>query len=208
MEIGYLLRGLVIGFAIAAPVGPIGVICIHRTLALGRKYGFYSGLGAASADAVYGSIAAFGLTIISSFLVNQQVWLRLVGGLFLCLLGIKTLLSKSVKNAESANPGSYLNAYGSIFFLTLTNPVTILSFAAIFAGIGLVNTGGNYFYAVLTVVGVFLGSSAWWFILSGIASLFRNRFKVNGLIWVNRISGLIILGFGVTALLSIISLLR
>jgi threonine/homoserine/homoserine lactone efflux protein len=206
MSISYFLQGLIIGFAIAAPVGPIGILCIHRTLSLGRKYGFLSGLGAATADAFYGTVAAFGLTIVSGFLIQQQVWLRLVGGLFLCYLGIKTILSKTVKDAESVNPGSYLNAYGSIFLLTLTNPLTILSFAAIFAGIGLVNTHGNYFYSIVTVMGVFLGSATWWFILSTVTSLFRGRIKVSGLIWINRISGLVILGFGIAALATVLKI--
>jgi threonine/homoserine/homoserine lactone efflux protein len=208
MGISYFLRGLIIGFAIAAPVGPVGILCIQRTLMLGRKYGFYSGLGAASADAVYGSIAAFGLTILSSFLVQQQLWLRLVGGMFLCFLSVKTFLSKSVESSGSVSPVSYLNAYGSLFFLTLTNPITILSFAAIFAGIGLVDTNGNYVYSAVTVLGVFLGSSTWWFILSLITSLMRKRFKISGLIWVNRISALIILGFGIAALVSAFALVR
>lgn len=202
-----MLKGLLIGFAIAAPVGPIGILCIHRTLSLGRIYGFLSGLGAASADAMYGSIAAFGLTIISSFLVQQQVWFRLLGGLFLCYLGIRTVLSKRAKDAVESNPGSLLNAYGSTFLLTLTNPVTILAFAAIFAGLGLANTHGDYFSAAITVLGVFLGSAAWWLILSTVTNLFRNRINSSGLVWVNRISGCIILGFGVAALVGAVQLL-
>ena len=208
MESGYLLKGLLIGFAIAAPVGPIGVLCIQRTLMRGRIYGFLSGLGAATADAVYGSIAAFGLTIISSFLVQQQVWFRLVGGIFLCFLGSRTILSKRMMASPSGNPRGLLNAYGSTFFLTLTNPVTILAFAAIFAGLGLVNASGDYFSAGMTVLGVFLGSSAWWLILSTITSLLRDRISTIGLTWVNRISGCIILAFGVAALIGVVGLLR
>jgi threonine/homoserine/homoserine lactone efflux protein len=204
MEITYLLKGLLIGFSIAAPVGPIGILCIKRTLSSGRLMGLVSGLGAASADALYGCVAAFGLTFIANFLINQQLWLRLVGGLFLCYLGIKTFISNPSTEAVQPQQLTVLGAYGSTFFLTLTNPVTILSFAAIFAGLGLVEGGINYASAAAIVLGVFLGSAVWWFFLSGITSLFRERVSVNGLRWVNRISGLIILGFGITALITVL----
>jgi len=136
MEFTFWLSGLAIGFSIAAPVGPIGVLCVRRTLVEGRTSGFVSGLGAASADAIYGSIAAFGLTLISNFLITQQVWLRLIGGLFLCCLGLKTLLAKPAEQAATAKGNGLIGAYVSTFFLTLTNPMTIISFAAIFAGLG------------------------------------------------------------------------
>lgn len=193
-----------IGISIAAPVGPIGVLCIRRTLADGRIAGLISGLGAATADAIYGCIAAFGLTLVSSFLVSHQVWLRLVGGAFLCYLGIKTLVAKPTQEAAQANSRGLLGAYTSTFFLTLTNPMTIISFAAIFAGLGLVNTGGDYIAALLMVLGVFLGSATWWLLLSGGVSLFREKFTPTGLLWVNRISGVIITGFGLYAIMSVV----
>ena len=208
MDISYFYKGLIIGFSIAAPVGPIGILCIKRTLSSGRIVGLLSGLGAATADAFYGSIAAFGLTFISNFLLQQQIWLRLVGGAFLCYLGIKTFLSQPSNTLSQANQNSLLSAYGSTFILTLTNPLTILSFAAIFAGFGLANAGGGYSTAAITVLGVFLGSSCWWLILSGVTSLLRNRINLTGLRWVNRISGLIILGFGIAAIIGLISVLR
>lgn len=207
MDITFLFRGLAIGFSIAAPVGPIGVLCIRRTLADGRAAGLVSGLGAATADAIYGCIAGFGLTFISHFLVSQQLWLRLVGGLFLCYLGIKTLLSKPAEQAAHAKATGLLGAYASTFFLTVTNPMTILSFVAIFAGLGLASTSGNYRSASILVLGVFLGSALWWLLLSGGIGLFREKFTTTGLQWVNRISGLIITGFGLLALVSIIELL-
>jgi threonine/homoserine/homoserine lactone efflux protein len=182
-------------------------LCIHRTLSLGRIYGFLSGLGAATADAFYGTTAAFGLTIISGFLIQQQMWFRLAGGIFLCFLGVKTIISKRLTDSASSNPGSLLNAYASTFFLTLTNPITILAFAAIFAGLGLASANGDFFSAGITVLGVFLGSSTWWLILSSVTSLLRNRISVAGLVWVNRISGIIILGFGIAALIGVYTLL-
>jgi len=204
MDITFLLRGLAIGFSIAAPVGPIGVLCIRRTLAEGWAAGLVSGLGAASADAIYGSIAGFGLAFISNFLVSQQTWLRLIGGVFLCYLGTKTLLTKPAEQASPGKGKGLMGAYASTFFLTLTNPMTIISFAAIFAGLGLAGTGGNYASAGVLVLGVFSGSALWWFILSGGVGLFRARFNPAGLRWVNRISGAIIIGFGLFALLSAI----
>ncbi len=203
MFISFLLRGLLIGFSIAAPVGPIGVLCIRRTLAEGRIPGLVSGLGAATADATYGGIAGFGLTFISSLLISQQVWLRLIGGTFLCYLGLRTFLTRPAEQAASAKGNGLIGMYASTLFLTLTNPLTILSFAAIFAGLGVASTGGNYLAAGILVLGVFLGSALWWFILSGGVSIFRTKFTTRGLHWVNRISGIIIMGFGVIALLGV-----
>lgn len=200
MDIHFLLKGLLIGFSIAAPVGPIGVLCIRRTLADGRLSGLLSGLGAASADAVYGCVAGFGLTIISNFLVSQQNWIRLIGGLFLCYLGIKTLLAKPAQEAAQIKKKGLLGAYASTFVLTLTNPMTILSFAAIFAGLGLASSSGDYSSAAVLVLGVFCGSAAWWLLLSGVVGLLREKFNYKIMLWVNRVSGLIVTGFGVYAL--------
>ena len=206
MDIISLYKGLVIGFSIAAPVGPIGILCIKRTLSSGRIIGLLSGVGAATADTFYGCIAAFGLTFISDFLLQHQIWLRLIGGAFLCYLGFKTYFSQPSVSPSPANQISFLSAFSSTFILTLTNPLTILSFTAIFAGFGLVKAGGNYSSAALTVLGVFLGSSCWWVILSGLTSLLRNRISLLGLGWINRISGLLILGFGIAAMIGIFSL--
>ena len=203
------LKGLLIGFSIAAPVGPIGVLCIRRTLADGRAAGFVSGLGAATADAFYGSVAGFGLAFISGFLISQGTWLRLLGGVFLLYLGIKTALARPADPApgEIAPPraSGLLGAYASTFFLTLTNPLTILSFAAIFAGLGIGSQpGGGFRSPALLVLGVFSGSGAWWFLLSGAASWMRGRLGGRGLQWVNRISGIVILAFGLAALVSLL----
>src|SRR5512147_932708 len=202
----YLLffRGLLVGFSIAAPVGPIGVLCIRRTLANGRASGLATGLGAATADGMYGCVAGFGLTFISGILIDQQTWLRLFGGLFLCYLGIKTLLSKPAEQAATASGTGLFGSYASTFLLTVTNPMTILSFAAIFAGLGLANTSGSYASALVLVLGVFLGSAAWWLLLSDGVGLFRDKFNTNGLLWVNRVSGVVIIAFGITALAGLV----
>jgi threonine/homoserine/homoserine lactone efflux protein len=203
MEFPLFLRGLVIGFSIAAPVGPIGVLCIRRTLADGQISGLVSGLGAATADAFYGCVAGFGLTFISSFLVGQKMWLSLFGGLFLLYLGIKTLLSKPAENEATVRQSGLFGSYFSTFLLTLTNPMTILSFAAIFAALGLGNASGSYGSALILVLGVFLGSATWWLLLSGGVGLFREKFNTQGLLWVNRISGLVIAAFGAVALMGL-----
>ena len=203
MDLSRLFRGIVIGFSIAAPVGPIGVLCIRRTLAEGRLSGLVSGLGAATADAIYGCIAGFGLTFISNIFVQQQVWFCLIGGAFLCYLGLKTLLTKPREQAAPAEGKGLIGAYASTFLLTLTNPLTILSFAAVFAGLGVADASRSYVSASVLVLGVFTGSALWWLVLSGSVGLFRTRFNPRGLHWVNRISGIIITGFGLFALLSL-----
>lgn len=200
MDIGFLVRGLLIGFSVAAQVGPMCILCIRRTLALGRTAGLVSGLGIASADALYASIGGFGLTFISGFLLNQTFWLRLVGGFFLVYLGLKTLLVRPAATAAKGEGRGLLGFYVSTFLLTLTNPLTILSFAAILAGLGLGSTSGNYGSAALLIIGVFIGSALWWLVLTTGINLFRTRFTPNLLQWVNRASGLLILGFGVYAL--------
>jgi len=200
MDIPFFLKGIIIGFSIAAPVGPIGVLCIRRTLADGRLAGLISGLGAATADLLYGCVAAFGLTFISKFLIDQEMWLRLIGGLFLLYLGIKTFLTKDSGKEIQQKKGGLFSAYLSTFFLTITNPLTILSFAAIFAGLGIVNTGGDYLSALILVAGVFSGSAIWWFFLSAGASFFQKKIDAQGLAWINRISGAIITIFGLVAL--------
>jgi threonine/homoserine/homoserine lactone efflux protein len=203
VDVSFFLRGFIIGLSIAAPVGPIGVLCIRRTLAEGRLSGLISGLGAATADAIYGCIAGFGLTFISNILVRQQVWLRLVGGAFLCYLGLKTLLAKPAEQATPAAGKGLVGAYAATFLLTLTNPLTILSFAAVFAGLGVADASRSYVSAGVLVLGVFTGSALWWLVLSASVGLFRTRFNLQGMQWVNRISGLTITGFGLFALLSL-----
>jgi threonine/homoserine/homoserine lactone efflux protein len=203
VEPGFFLRGLLIGFSIAAPVGPIGVLCIRRTLVDGRLAGLVSGLGAATADAFYGSLAGFGLTLVANFLVSQQTWLRLAGGIFLLYLGVKTFLSQPAADAaQVANTGSrgLWGAYLSTLLLTLTNPLTILSFVAIFAGLGLAGTGGNTLSAGMLVLGVFCGSASWWLLLSGGVGLLRGRLTPRILQWVNRLAGAVIVIFGIVAL--------
>lgn len=202
MDLPLFLRGLMLGFSIAAPVGPIGVLCIRRTLAHGRLHGFASGLGAATADMFYGAIAAFGLTAIANLLTAQQAWLRLLGGGFLLYLGVRTFLEKPAAEPARTTHGTGLGgAFVSTLFLTLTNPITIFAFMSIFAGLGVAQGTQTYWTgAVQVVLGVFLGSAAWWLILSGGVSLLRDRFTHHTMQWINRSSGLFITAFGLLAL--------
>ncbi|EKV01067.1 putative threonine efflux protein [Leptolyngbya sp. PCC 7375] len=196
--ISLFLRGLVLGISIAAPVGPIGLLCIRRSLSYGTITGLLSGLGAATADGVYGAIAAFGLAFISNFLTNQARWLGIIGGLFLCYLGITTFLSKPADKTTEISRTGLAGAYLSTLGLTLTNPATILSFVLLFAGFA--PTGLDYGQAVVMVGGVFLGSALWWLILSSGVSRLRHWLTPGRLVWVNRVFGVLITGFGIVAL--------
>jgi threonine/homoserine/homoserine lactone efflux protein len=195
------LKGCAIGLSIAAPVGPIGVLCIRRSLAEGARVGFATGLGAAAADGIYGGVAAFGLTIVSNFLRDQQTLLRIIGGIFLLYLGIKTFLSKPA--SEPASPATHAGAFVSTLFLTLTNPMTIFSFMVIFAGLGIGAGTDTYERATLMTIGVFIGSAAWWLFLSNGVALLRSRITLRWMQQVNRISGAVIVVFAVVILLQL-----
>ena len=203
MDISFFARGLAIGFAIAAPVGAIGLLCIRRTLAYGRLTGFVSGLGAATADAVYGAVAALGLTAVSATLVAHQDIVRLLGGVFLLHLGARTAVAHPAMDVGGGSARGLAAAFVSTLALTLTNPTTILSFVAVFTGLGLGTTTGDRASAVLMVSGVFLGSALWWLLLSGAVGCFRRALTADRLRWVNRLSGAMLIGFGALALLSL-----
>jgi threonine/homoserine/homoserine lactone efflux protein len=203
MDAGIFFKGLVVGFLIATPVGPIGLLCIQRTLSEGKMHGLISGLGAATADAIFGLIAALGLTSISNFLDEEQFWLRLLGGLFLCYLGVRTFLSKPTETS-SANAPSHIGNYGSTFLLAFTSPITILVFVAVFAGLGVVSSGPYYFSVGLAVAGVFIGSALWWFMLCGAAGILHGKISNGILTGLNRISGIIVTVFGLVILLLLI----
>ena len=195
-------KGLLIGFAIAVPVGPIGFLCLRRTLVYGRLTGFVSGLGAATADSLYGLVAALGLTAISSFLIRMESWLQLFGGLFLVGLGLKTALAKppakDAKAAAEAPPPtrSWQAAYLSTLALTLTSPATIIAFVAIFAGVGLGASATGALHALELVAGVFTGSAAWWLLLSFGAGALRDRLHAHTLHYLHVASGLCIMALG------------
>lgn len=200
--IAFFTKGLVIGFIIAAIIGPIGILCIQRSLTDGFKIGFMTGIGAALADGVYGLVAGFGLTAVSSLLVAQQFWIHVIGGLFLIYLGIKILFTHPPEQAaKSKSDKSSWHACATTFFLTLTNPMTILSFMGVFAGLGLGSTNTDYSHALLLVTGITLGSGCWWLLLSGsVVFILHHRISAKTMRVINAISGVIMLGFGIFAL--------
>ncbi len=209
MVLELFARGTLIGFAIAAPVGPIGMLVIRRTLAEGRLLGLLTGLGAACADALYGCVGAFGLTFISGFLMGYAFWTKLIGGAFLCWLGVSTLRARPAEDAAAPASGvRYAAAFLSTLLLTLANPATILSFMAVFAGLGLGTNARDYGSAGIVVAGVFLGSALWWLLLSGGVGLMRHRIKPTAMLWINRGSGAFLLSFGVAALASLLPLAK
>jgi threonine/homoserine/homoserine lactone efflux protein len=200
MEPTLFLQGLVLGFTIAAAVGPISLLVIRRTLAEGRVVGLVSGIGVATADATYGAIAAFGLTAVTDLLVDVRRPLGIVGGLFLLWLAWRTIRSvpgeAATEAARRGLPGAYLSTLG----LTLTNPMTILSFAALFVGLGV--TGGDAVGATLLTLGVLAGSTVWWVVLTTAVGAFRTRLTPSGMRRINVVSGLLIGVFALVALAS------
>jgi threonine/homoserine/homoserine lactone efflux protein len=185
----------------AAPVGPVGILSLKRIFSSGHLCGLASGLGISTADAIYGFLAAFGLTSISNFLLTQQLGLRIIGGLILCALGIKTYFTSfSKKLSPFSDPGTYFGAYFSALLLTLLNPMLILSFAALFAGLGLVNQSTNQMTALAIVSGVFCGSAIWWVFLSGMVSMLSMKFNDTLIQKINHFSGILIVCFGVVVL--------
>ena len=215
LEVELLWKGALIGFAIAAPVGPIGILCIRRTLSDGRLAGFVSGLGAAGADAIYGLVAALGLTWIGDFLQDHRDWVSVIGGLFLLYLGFIEIRAKPVDpTAPAPKPTGLVGHFVSTLFWTLANPLTILSFIAIYTGLDVAGPGGsvgpaesNFPGITALVVGVFCGSALWWLVLSMSVGLFRHHFGGQPMRWPNIIAGALILGFGGYALTAIRNLL-
>ena len=197
-----LLKGIFIGFAMAVPVGPIGIMCIRRTLTEGRFRGLIIGLGAATADFLYGCVAAFGLTFISDTLVSQRIWIRLVGGVLLLYLGIRTFRKLPANPNFPVNSIGILKSYLTAFLITITNPLTIFAFIAVFAALGLGNE--VLFSGSALVLGVFIGSFLWFLSLSSGVMLFRKKLDLEGLKWVNRIAGILIIISGVIVMLSLL----
>ncbi len=200
----FLLKGIVVGVVIAVPVGPVGILCLRRTIFEGRLSGLASGYGAATADALFGAIAAFGLTFVSHWLLDYEDWLRAAGGIYLLYAGGSALLAKPQdKTAEQSDPDSLLRDFASAFALTITNPVTILVFLAIFAALGLGQP--SLLHAAVLVLGVWSGSFVWWLGLSLGIGLFRRSIEARHLAWISRGSGIILFATG-TALLATVVL--
>ena len=208
MSIYFLLEGVLMGLVVAVPVGPLGLLCINRALMLGPTCGLFSGLGVATADALAAGIAALGITLISGFLITHQVLLRLIGGLFLCFLGYKIYRTEPVAVAPIKHINGLVGAYATTFFLTVSNPVTFLSFVAIYAGWHVPSLHGHYIAAATLTLGVFTGSAAWWVGLFIGLTAFHDKFNLRFLFWVHRVSGAVIALIGIGVLLSLWSLSR
>ena len=202
LQLEMLLRGLLAGVAIAAPVGPVNVFCISRTLSKGRTNGLIAGLGAATADTIYGAIAGFSISFVIHFLLREETWIRLIGGSLLIAIGILYYFKKPRSLRDGATDTGAHTEYVSAFLLNLTNPTTVLSFLAVLAAL---HTGGHKppWLTFILVAGIFCGSMLWWAFLTTVTNRFRDRFDDRAMLWMNRIAGVAIGGFGlVTAMLS------
>lgn len=205
MDAGLFLQGMAGGLALAAPVGPISLICIHRTVARGRLHGIMSGLGIATADSFYAAVAFLGLTAVSGFIIGHQIAFRLVAGIALILIGIQVFRSvpAAVRNGGT-DQDTYLRDYLSLLAVAAANPLTIIFFITILPGFGVVVHGTTLSSALPFVAGVFSGSVAWWIILCGTVGSIRSRLGTENLRWINRISGILVTGFGAGMLLMLV----
>lgn len=204
VEVGLFLRGMMIGLAVAAPVGPVGVLCIRRTISDGRLNGFLAGLGAAVADALFGLTAALGLSVLSGTLLSHQIWLQAVGGAFVAVIGLRlTLTPPAIREQPGFCPKTFAKTFATTFVLTATNPLTVIGFGAIYAGFGLTAALTDHGKAGTLTLGVFLGSALWWLILSGIAGAVRDRLTPQTLGRINRVCGAVLIVIGTGALIGL-----
>ena len=194
-ELELLLRGALAGLAISAPVGPVNVICVSRTIAKGRPAGILSGLGAAAADTIYGSIAGFSITFIIAWLTREIRWIRLIGGILLIAIGAVYYFKRPKSLKEDAKDTSAGSDIATTFLLTLTNPTTVLSFLAVLALLGL-GEQRHWTLTLFLVLGIFVGAMFWWILLAMISGHFRERFDDQAVVWMNRIAAFAIAGFG------------
>jgi len=195
-DVELLMRGVMAGLFIAAPVGPVNVLCISRTIRKGWGAGVLSGLGAATADSLYGCIAGFSITFVIQFLIREEFWIRLIGGIFLLMIGVSYYFKQpqSLSKQKQGTPGR--SDYASTFLLTLTNPTTVLSFLAVLAALGMRQQQASWL-TMLLVLGIFCGSMLWWILLVSIVNRVRDRIDDHAMLWMNRIAGIAIGAFGV-----------
>ncbi len=205
MGIELFWKGIIIGLMVSIPLGPIGVLCIQRTLNKGRKAGFVSGLGAAAADTFFALVAGLGISMIIAFLKAQHVYFQVIGGAIIMYLGIHIFYTNPVKQLrlQRLNPNKLSQDFLSVFFLTVSNPMAIFFFLAMFAGVNLASGPMNIFFVGLVVSGVFLGSASWWFLLTTFVNIFRHRFRLKSIWWMNKVAGIIIFFLGIAAILSV-----
>jgi len=205
VEIGFLIKGILVGFLASIPLGPVGVLCIQRTINKGRLSGMFSGMGSATVDAFFALVAALGLTYIINFIEEQQFYIQLIGGVVLIVVGARIFYANPIKQIRRhrRRKNKLIEDYFSVLFLTLSNPVAIFLFVAAFAGIGIVSSNDSTLDSSFIVIGVFFGAMFWWLTLTFLVDLFRKRFRLKQLWWINKIAGVIVVVFGVAAMLSV-----
>lgn len=205
--IEFIFKGIIVGLSVSIPLGPVGVLVIQRTMSKGWFAGLFSGLGATFADTFYAIIAGFGVKFISDFMMEHQIWLRLIGSVFLLFMGIRISRSHIIQQmrTQMRNPphSKYLTDLVSMFFLTISNPLTIIAYGAIFAGLGLVEGEMGVRATNFLILGVFSGAVLWWMILGTTINFFRNKIRLRNLFWINKITGIVIAILGVLAGLSV-----
>lgn len=206
MDILFIIKGIIIGILASIPLGPVGVVCIQRTLNRGRYAGFASGLGAAIADTVFAIIAVLGLSFIINFVEEHQLYFKIIGGMFLIYLGYRIFNTNPVIQIrkQRRNKNNLFEDFLSVFLLTLTNPLAVFLFLAVFASLGILAEELNYYVAFYIVLGITIGAALYWFTFSSIINAFRKKFRLKSLWWINKISGLSILLFGLAAIVSLI----
>lgn len=205
MQVDFIIKGIIVGFLASVPLGPVGVLCIQRTINKGRVSGIFSGMGAATVDAFFAMVAAFGLTFIITFIEEQHFYIQLIGGAVLILLGVNIFRTNPIKQIRRhrRKKNKLIEDYFSVLLLTLSNPLAIFLFVAAFAGIGMVSADDKAIKSWLIVAGVFAGAMIWWFTLTFLINIFRKKFRLKQLWWINKIAGLAIIVFGVAAMLSV-----
>lgn len=208
MLLTLFIKGIMVGLLASIPLGPIGIICIQRTVNKGKLSGFLSGIGAASADTIFATIAGFSLTFIIGYIEEKQVVFQAIGGLVILLLGIKIFYTNPIKQLRrhKRKKNNLLEDYLSVLLLTITNPLAIFLFVALFASLGIVSDDMGITAPLLTVSGVFIGAIIWWYTLTTLVSIYRSKFRLKQLWWINKISGALIFTLGSTALLGTIRL--
>ena len=207
-----IIKGIIVGLGASIPLGPIGILCIQRTLSKGRWSGFAPGMGAAIADIIFSAIALLGLSFVNDFLNTYREWVMMFGGAVVGGFGVKIFVTNPIKQIKRVQEGNhqYIQDFVSSFIMTITNPGAIFLIIGMFAFIG-IDTGQYEFELVIgpALMGVFIGTMAWWFTLSTIINMFRNKFRLKQLMITNWIAGTIVMAIGITSLFEgLIQILR
>lgn len=199
------IKGIIIGLLVSVPLGPIGIMCIQRTLNKGYMSGFISGLGAATADILFSIIAGFGLSIIINFIVERHIYFQILGGLFVLYIGYRIFSTNPVKQLklQRLNRTRLSQDFVSVFLLTLSNPLAIFLFVGIMAGLNVANDLLSIFELSILVAGIAGGAILWWFVLASVANRFRKKIRLKSIWWLNKITGSVVFLFGLAVIVSV-----